>query len=739
MLSLYKMIRLLAIFSIIISISSFAQKDSLLNELGVYEKLTEGQLPQSDTNLVIRLEGEVKQLIYQDPDKAMDYSRMVFELSQILDYKKGVASGMRLIGESLMLGDDMDSAQVVIQQSIDYSKKHNLFKSTMSAEHSMANCFFYKGEYQAALDRYFEAYDLAREKYPKSQAGAANGIGLIFRVIENNEKSKEYFQEAYQLGKVYKDTADILQALNNLGIIAKNEDKHDLSMQYYTEGLELAEANNNLRRKGEIFYNLSVLYDKMGETDKSFEFMEKSAAVTQQIGNKRGAAMDYYSLGTYYIDDKRYNEAIVSLEKALDYGLEVGYNELVVEVYNALGIAFKGAGNFKKAYACATMSAGYRDSLDLGGSNSQALILENERLLNELSKQDSLDLIQVEEQADYERKLSDEKLKSRDLMLWASGIVILLVIVALYFVFRSRSQLKSKNKIITDRNNQILLQKDEIEEQHEEIKASINYAKRIQSALLSSNEEWDKIAPNHFILFKPKDVVSGDFYWAHHFQEENLSIWVTADCTGHGVPGAFMSMLGIGFLNEIVIENGIKDGPKILNLLRAKIIKALDQKGTDLQQKDGMDLALCIWNKKTNHLQFTGANNPLWILRKNENIKEGEFDKVLVHEPFAYGLIEIATNKMPVGFHTEDEANFASQDVQLKSGDRIISFTDGYADQFGGDKGKKMKYKPFKKIIIEAQPKPFMLHGDLLTTHFENWIGEFEQIDDVCVIGVSVD
>ncbi len=731
--------RLILIFILFNSFSCLSQKDSLLNALGVYEKLQEGKLPASDTNLVIRLKGEVKKQIYLDPEKSMDYSRKIYELSQLLEYKSGIGVGMQLIAENLMVMGDIDSSQTVAFQAIDYCEENGLVKEKISCQYALGSSYFYQSEYDKALDAYFECYEFAKKNRPKAQGHAACGIGLVFRVIENNEKSKEYFEEAYQLGKVYKDTTDILQALNNLGIIAKNEKNFEQAHKYYEEGIDLSIANNNLRRKGEIYYNLAVLYEIEENFDLASEFMEKAAAVTKQIGNDRGIALDYYSLGNFYMDRKQYKKGQFNLKQALEYGLKSGYNELIVESYASLAIAESRLKNYKDAYVFMNRAYHLKDSLDLGGSNSQALQIENDQLLAEIAEQDSLELVQIEKQNEYEQKLSDERIKSKDLMLWASGMVILLVIVALYLMFRSRSQLKSKNKIITDRNNQILLQKDEIEEQHKEIKDSINYAKRIQTALLSGNDEWDKISQNHFILFKPKDVVSGDFYWAHHFQEENLSVWVTADCTGHGVPGAFMSMLGIGFLNEIVIENGIKDGPKILALLRQKIIKALDQKGADRQQKDGMDLALCIWNKQTNQLQYTGANNPLWILRKNENIKAGEFEKVLVHEPFTYGLIEIAANKMPVGFHTEEQADFKSQDVQLLKGDRIISFTDGYADQFGGDKGKKMKYKPFKKLIIESQSKPFILHGDLLTTHFEKWIGEFEQIDDVCVIGVSVE
>ena len=732
------MTRILTLLILFLSFNTIAQKDSLLNSLGVYEKILEGKMPLSDTNLVIQLEDKVAQLTYIDPVKALDYSRKIYELSKILNYKRGIANGMRLTGDQMMLLDEVDSSQVVIRKAIEYCEKHKLSKVKTDCQYSLGSSYFYLSDYDKSLDAYFECYEYAKKFNPQAQAGGANGIGLVFRVIGNPEKAKEYFLEAYQLGKIYKDTSDQVQALNNLGIIAKNEDDYEQAFAYYNEGLELAELSNNLRKAGEFYYNLAIMYERTGEIEKGFEFMEKSAEVTKKTSSKRGVAMDYFSLGLFYFNRNRFDKAIVNLELALSYSEEVKYDELIVASYKGLAMAFNGAGNYQQAYNCMTRAYVYNDSLGLAYANAQALELENQTLLAEVAERDSLDKIRVEQQRSYEKNLSAEKVKSRELLLWSSGAVIILVIIALYFMFRSRSQLKIKNVIITDRNNQIEIQKEELIEQHKEIRDSITYAKRIQNALLSGNEEWDKISMKHFILFKPKDVVSGDFYWAHHFDKENISIWVTADCTGHGVPGAFMSMLGIGFLNEIVIENGTKSGSEILNLLRAKIIKALAQKSGGQQQKDGMDLALCIWDRKSNQLEFTGANNPLWILRKRAQIETENHEKTHFHEGNEYGIIELAANKMPVGFHTETAASFKSQTFQLREDDRIISFTDGYADQFGGAKGKKLKYKPFKNMLIEIQSKPVQLQGELLTDLFDKWIGDFEQIDDVCLIGVKV-
>lgn len=221
----------------------------------------------------------------------------------------------------------------------------------------------------------------------------------------------------------------------------------------------------------------------------------------------------------------------------------------------------------------------------------------------------------------------------------------------------------------------------------------------------------------------PKDVVSGDFYWAIQL-ENNLAIWAVADCTGHGVPGALMSMIGNSLLNEVIVENKIYQPNEILNKVREKLIKALEQKGESLN-KDGMDISVCAWDKNKNVLKFAGANNPVWIVRNIDDESNPE-------------LIELKPDKMPVGLHLGDMHPFTLKEMELKLNDKIYSFTDGFADQFGGEKGKKYKYKKLQNLILSISKEPMSQQLKHLQNEFEEWKGNLEQVDDVCIVGITV-
>ncbi|MES2592217.1 MAG: SpoIIE family protein phosphatase [Bacteroidota bacterium] len=326
--------------------------------------------------------------------------------------------------------------------------------------------------------------------------------------------------------------------------------------------------------------------------------------------------------------------------------------------------------------------------------------------------------------------------------LWAYGIY-LIALVGLFWVsiYMSRRRLQRKNEeleqIVTERTSEIAQQKHLIEEKHTEITDSINYAERIQSALMMNDEHWQAISKEHFVLFKPRDVVSGDFYWA--YQNEQVAVWAAADCTGHGVPGAFMSMLGIGFLNEIVIEGNVYQPAAILNSLRSKIIKALDQKGAADERKDGMDISLCCLDKKTGKLWFAGANNPLLFITKNTEkaLAMNDAKMLSVND---YHLVTVSGDKMPVGKYVNDETPFSQQEISIEKGDLLYSITDGFPDQFGGAAGKKFMIKRFKQLLIENAHLPMNEQHTLLNNTFINWIaeGNAEQIDDVCVVGVKL-
>jgi serine phosphatase RsbU (regulator of sigma subunit) len=344
-------------------------------------------------------------------------------------------------------------------------------------------------------------------------------------------------------------------------------------------------------------------------------------------------------------------------------------------------------------------------------------------------------------QKQFEFQISDYT--NNNIFIYIFYLLFYTLLIGAYFSFRT-ARLKRTQKLleqtVKERTAEIVLQKDEIslqkhivEEKHREISDSINYAKRIQSALLTSQEYWDSISPDNFVIWRPKDVVSGDFHWAyqitignkHLMTSKEIAVFCAADCTGHGVPGAFMSMLGMSFLNEIVIENVNLKPADILNKLRKKIISALEHGSTgQIEQKDGMDMALCVWHKESNILEYAGANNPVWIIRPIKDTR-------------AHEIIELKTNRMPVGYHY-DAKDFNDFIFQLQQGDAIYLFTDGIVDQFGGPDGKKYKSKKFKEMLLSIQHLSMKDQSLMINKEFNDWRGKHEQIDDLCLIGVKV-
>jgi serine phosphatase RsbU (regulator of sigma subunit) len=326
------------------------------------------------------------------------------------------------------------------------------------------------------------------------------------------------------------------------------------------------------------------------------------------------------------------------------------------------------------------------------------------------------------------------------------GILVLFVIlglagVALIIRIRDNRLLRQKNEEIRkqreeiqqqannlmEANHEIVVQKEQIEKDHLKITDSISYAQYIQTAVMPSDEYIKDLLPRHFIMFMPRDTVSGDFYLV---KKVNHRIFIiAADCTGHGVPGAFMSMLGIAILNELIQNPEMKGAAQILEALRAQVKTALQQTGRIGEQREGMDIALCILNEETHELNYAGAYSPLWLFRKNNtaspaNDTEPEF-------------IEIKANRQPAGIYLKEKP-FTEHTIQLGEGDIFYIFSDGFYSQFGGPNGDKLKSKRFQEIITEITNLPINRQKEALESHYYNWKGNEMQIDDILVLGIEV-
>ena len=272
----------------------------------------------------------------------------------------------------------------------------------------------------------------------------------------------------------------------------------------------------------------------------------------------------------------------------------------------------------------------------------------------------------------------------------------------------------NKNPIVDSTYKNWSEEEEELKRQQRELEDSIQYASYIQTAIMPTVRDFSKVFPESFIFFQPKNVVSGDFYWFTKRKKE--IIIAAADCTGHGVPGAFMSLLGMSFLNEIVSHDMLPTASSILNKLREKVMKALHQTGEGSEQKDGMDIALCIINTEMDELQFAGAFNPLLLFREGK-------------------LIELKADRMPIGIHATEELSFTNHTLGLEANDMIYIFTDGFVDQFGGPDGKKFKQRRFKGLLKSTSTRSIKKQEQIVKDTFVDWKGKFEQVDDVLLMG----
>lgn len=302
-------------------------------------------------------------------------------------------------------------------------------------------------------------------------------------------------------------------------------------------------------------------------------------------------------------------------------------------------------------------------------------------------------------------------------------------------LLKTTMDLNTANFQLENKNHELLTQKTEIAKKNNQITGSINYARHIQEALLPKDQHFKELIPEYFVLFRPRDIVSGDFYWVK--QVQNYAIFVAADCTGHGVPGALLSMLGIAFLNDIIRRLETISAAYILEELRKLIKNSLHQSGNNQEAKDGMDIALCLINLSNNKMQFAGANNPIYIVRKSENNIKTNFDGIFSIDN-GYELFEIKPDKMPIGVYLKDNQPFSNKEIQLQQDDVVYMFSDGYIDQFGGELNRKFMAKNLKKLLLQIQNLSMNQQKKELEQTIITYMASNEQIDDMLLMGIKI-
>ena len=631
-----------------------------------------------------------------------------------------------------------------------------------------------KNEAGKAVQFYLESTEL-KEKIGdyKGMASVYNGIGSLYYDQNNYKEALSYFKKSlkiadslnytYAVGILNMNIGNIYEKLDTLehnykivdSKLSSLSEADSLAKSYYLVSLKIAKSFNEKPRMAEVYSNLGIL-----DSVNAISYFKKSYAINKEIGNIQGQWKDLFNIAKRLLALKKYEQSKTYSRKAFLLARKHKLvNQLSDSEYQLAMIQYQ-LGDFSLAYNYLNRHVLLKDSLDNIKMLSDFAELEKKWNYEKREKENAL-LKAGNDLLVKDKELDEERLAKQRIYLWASGIGLVLFSFLIFFILRGYKQKQKANRLLSkqkeeiqeaneelnQQNEEIAAQRDEIEEQkdlvteqkdeieeiHREVSESIDYAKRLQGAILPKQDLLKKNLTDFFVLFMPKDKVSGDYYWWTEVNEQ--TIITAADCTGHGVPGAFMSMLGVSFLKEIVIKESVTKPSTILGKLRAEIIKTLDQKGIAGEQKDGMDMSLISINK-SGHIQFSGANNPLYIVSKYDMLEQVSDAKILDegHEQILYDL---KPDKMPIAIY-EKMDEFTNIDLHLKKGDTLYMFSDGYADQFGGPKGKKFKYKPFKRLILENSQKPMEEQMAILKQAFSDWRGNEEQVDDVVVIGLRI-
>ena len=440
-----------------------------------------------------------------------------------------------------------------------------------------------------------------------------------------------------------------------------------------------------------------MIYAERGNYKKALQSYRKSLIIKEEIDDKKGLSSTYYNIGDIYKKQGNYSKALDLGKKGLHLSQEIGVAIQIEYSSKLLYDVYKKTGQSAKALEMHELYIEIRDSISS---------IENKEAAIKLEYKHAYEKEQVIAEAKHQEQmaLSTEREKRQKLIAYSAGGGLLMVLAFAFFILNRLQVTRRQKKVIEE-------QKGVVEEQKKDIMDSIQYAENIQKALLPSAQELSLI-PDGFVLFQPKDIVSGDFYWMQH---HNDRVYLAAcDCTGHGVPGAFMSMIGSSLLDEAVVEKGITQPNEIFFEVRKGFINALKQTGET--QKDGMDAVLIAWDKKSN-LQVAAAYSPMLIIRKGE-------------------IKDLKPDRQPVGFHTGAQEPFTHHELKLEKGDTIYLFSDGYPDQFGGSKDKKFMMKNFKKLLLSIQDASMNEQKEILETTMAEWKGDTEQVDDILVMGV---
>lgn len=754
-----------------------------------------------DTCIIREALSKYKEIRYINPDSAKYFAEFALTLAKKTNSKDLIAESMYSFADNMANNANYDLSLKYCDSALSISESENLFLTKSKILNLYGIIFSDQGLYDKSIEFYNKSADIGALLNDKSVVSKAySNIGVSYYYKSEFQSAIDYYLKSLKILEELKDSANIAIQMSNLGVFYQMQTQYDKALETLFRSLDFI-PKNSFKTRADAYNNIAVTYTYTNNLDKALEYYNEAKILSEKVDDFRGIATSYNNMAdlykrmlqldkaiemskkaievceknniptdnTYYyrslavalFENRNFTQAESYLEKSIQMCDEQGNKKLLADNYYLMADIFRMTKNFEKATEYMFLFKELNDSVQQQTYSEN--IAEMETKYQTEKKQQEIEILNKDNLIQAERINKQRALIFTFIGVFIIILIFSIIILRLYRQKRKANiELKLKNVQITSQKEEIEAQRDEIEQQRDyvtsqrdtiaiqkqELTDSIKYAKRIQEALLPQDELFEILLKEYFILFKPRNIVSGDFFWIKEYNEK--VVVTVADCTGHGVPGAFMSMLGIAFLNEIINTQSILSSGEVLDLLRSNIILSLHQSGKEGDSKDGMDISMCIIDKANKILQFSGANNPLWIVKNKKFVKSEsnaeELDELstfnsCTEQGRSVQLEELKGDKQPIAIYPEMK-KFSTNEFSYEEIDSIYLFSDGFADQFGGPKGKKFMYKHFKELILSNSIKSMSSQKTILESEIENWMSyndiNYEQTDDITVIGIKL-
>lgn len=711
-----------------------------------------------DTLKIKAMSSIAEEYWYCKTDTVKILAEQIIDKAKKINYQDGLYYGYNNLAAYCLIKNNFDDALACYMKNEKICRNTGNSKNLATTLNNLGLAYTYKGDYVLANEYYLTAIEIFEKLQDKTGlARSYNNLGLIFyhrslfpialelffkslRIKEqlddetgkisslnnianiyfktkNFKSAIEYYTQSLELRIRLNDRYGIADSYSNLATTYENMQNYDLAMSFYGQAEKTYTELGDKMSLGSCYNNIGYLYTSTKDYKKAMEYFTSAIKIREEIKDKAGLAMTYINTGKLYYKTGELNKAMEYLVKGLEIAEETN-GQIVTEAHLYLSELYEKKGNLRLSLDHMKKQMELENKIFNEDSMSKILQTdmkfdyEKKILTDSLKRENAKYLDNLKEQQENLKK--EEKFKRQQIYIYSGiGGILLLFFIAVVLLRSNRMKVRT-NLVIREQKREVENQKIIVENKNKEITDSINYARRIQKAIIPSDDKLVELFNNIFVLYRPKDIVAGDFYWV---EKKNGRTFIAAvDCTGHGVPGAMVSVVGFNGLNYAVNELNLTSPSDILEALNQFVEKTFGKGKEDIN--DGMDIAICSIDFSMNIIEFAGANNPAWFINNKT-------------------LQNIPCNKQPVG-KFRDRTPFNSRSFSFSPGDYIYLFTDGLADQFGGPYGKKFKYSRLRELIMKINDLPLSEQGQILENEFLKWKGHLEQVDDILIIGMKL-